>query len=105
VKYKVIWSYFAEMQLDAIFEYYSKQASIAVASNIICNIILKSERLSTSPYLGAIEELLSDRKTPYRFTLYKNYKIIYSVDEENKLIKIADIFDVRQNPIKLKRNK
>lgn len=71
---------------------------------MVRNIILKSERLSANPYLGAIEELLSDRKIPYRFTLYTNYKIIYSVDEENKLIKIADIFDTRQNPIKLNRN-
>ena len=34
-----------------------------------------------------------------------NYKIIYSVDIELKLIKVADVFDTRQNPIKIKRNK
>jgi mRNA-degrading endonuclease RelE of RelBE toxin-antitoxin system len=41
----------------------------------------------------------------YRYIVCGNYKIIYSVDIEEQLIKIADVFDTRQNPIKIKRNK
>lgn len=50
-----------------------------------------------------IEDLLIDRKDGYRYIVCGNYKIIYSVDIELKLIKIADVFDTRQNPIKIKR--
>jgi len=35
--------------------------------------------------------------------IYKKCQIIYSVDQENIFIKIADVFDTRQNPIKIHR--
>ena len=54
--------------------------------------------------LFQIEELLIDRKSVYRYIVCGNFKIIYSIDKELKLIKIADVFDTRQNPIKIKRN-
>lgn len=52
-----------------------------------------------------IEDLLIDREDDYRYIVCDNYKIIYSVDIELQLIKIADVFDTRQNPITIKRNK
>jgi hypothetical protein len=50
-----------------------------------------------------IEELLIDRQYAYRYIVCKNYKIIYSIDYTLQLIKIADVFDTRQNPTKIKR--
>jgi plasmid stabilization system protein ParE len=105
VEYKVIWSAFAETQLDEIYEYYSQKASIKVSVKIIRNLILRSEQLIKNPYAGVIEEFLENRNETYKYIIYTNYKIIYSVDKEQKLIKVADVFDTRQNPIKLKRNK
>ena len=52
-----------------------------------------------------IEDLLVDRDDTYRYIVCDNYKIIYSVNIALKLIKIADVFDTRQNPIKIKRTK
>ena len=52
-----------------------------------------------------IEDLLIDREDDYRYIVCDNYKIIYSIDIKLKHIKIADVFDNRQNPIKIKRNK
>jgi len=101
----VIWSAFAEQQIDDIFEYHKLNASLKVATEIVIGILQKTEILITNPDLGAPEELLSDRKEQYRFLVYTNYKIIYSVDEHNQLIKIADVFDTRQNPIKISRGK
>ena len=40
-----------------------------------------------------------------KYLVFKNYKLIYSADTENGFIKIADIFDTRQNPTKLQRTK
>tara|TARA_R110002020_G_scaffold47905_5_gene136870 strand:- start:7625 stop:7810 length:186 start_codon:yes stop_codon:yes gene_type:complete len=61
--------------------------------------------LIKTPQIGQEEELPIQREILYRYLVYKNYKLIYSVDTENGFIKIADVFDTRQNPPKLKRTK
>lgn len=65
-------------------------------------IISEPEKLIKAPFIGQEEELLKQRKIGYRYLVFKNYKLIYSVDTENGFIKIADVFDTRQNPPKLK---
>ena len=105
MEFKVIWSNFAEEKIDEIYEYYKLEASIRISKNLISNLVDATIILSNNPYVGQIEELLVERGEKYRYLLHKNYKIIYSVDINKGLIKIADIFDTRQNPIKIKRNK
>lgn len=105
MEFKIIWSKFAEKQLDTIFDYYKKKASVRVAKKLLKGIISEPDKLLKSPEIGQEEELLIDRAIDYRYLVFKNYKLIYSVDEENRFIKIADVFDTRQNPIKMKRNK
>ncbi|HHT9079002.1 TPA: type II toxin-antitoxin system RelE/ParE family toxin [Flavobacterium psychrophilum] len=105
MSYKVIWSNFAENELDKIFEYYIEQASLKVAKKIIKNILAEPKRLINNSEMFQTEELLIDREEIYRYIVCDDYKIIYSVDIKLKLIKIADVFDTRQNPIKIKRNK
>jgi len=61
--------------------------------------------LLKTPQIGQEEELLKQRDVNYRYLVFKNYKLIYSVDTENGFIKISDVFDTRQNPPKLKRKK
>ena len=43
--------------------------------------------------------------TNYFSVLSQNYKIIYWINEEKNRIEIVDIFDTRQNPLKIKREK
>jgi len=100
---RIIWSEFAETQLDDIFDYYKNKASSAIATKLIRGIINAPKKLLKAPFIGKEEELLKNRKDQYRFLVFKNYKLIYSVDQEESLIKIVDVFDARQNPIKLKR--
>ena len=102
---KIIWSEFAETQLDEIYEYYEKRASPRIAKKLLKGIINEPNKLIKTPQIGQEEELLKHRETEYRYLVYKNYKLIYSVDTENGFIKIADVFDTRQNPPKLKRTK
>lgn len=102
---EVVWSRFAETQLDKIFEYYTEEAGILIARKLLTSIILEADKLIEAPLIGQREEMLKDREIDYRYLLYKNYKLIYSVDHENHLIKIADVFDTRQNPPKIKRGK
>ena len=105
MKLKIIWSDYAETQLDKIFEYYAENASDRVAKNLIQKIIAEPNRLLESPNSSQIEGLLLDRENLYRYLICKNYKIIYSVDEKKHFIQIADVFDTRQNPEKIKRTK
>lgn len=105
MNFKIIWSDFSETQLDEIFEYYEKKASVRVATKIVTEIIEESEKLIKASFIGQEEELLKEREILYRYLVFKNYKLIYSVDEENEFIKIADVFDTRQNPPKMKRTK
>lgn len=76
-----------------------------VAGNLLNNLLKEPDTLIKNPFKVQIEPSLPDRKEIYRYLVYKSYKIIYSVDDEEKLIKIADIFDTRQNPVKITRKK
>jgi len=55
--------------------------------------------------IGQKEELLIERKEEFRYLVFKNYKIIYWFNIVKNRVEITDVFDARQNPIKLKRQK
>jgi len=100
VEFNIVWSEYAESEIDNIYDYYNHNASNKIASKIVVGIIKSVAILKTSPFIGKREELLADRKLEYRRLIHKNYKIIYTVDTKNKLIKVSDVFDMRQNPNK-----
>jgi toxin ParE1/3/4 len=105
MKLKIVWSEFAENELDKIFEYYNRTAGIKIAKKIIKEIISEPNILLNNSVLTQVESLLLDRENNYRYLICKNYKIIYCINEEKKLIQITDVFDTRQNPKKIKRTK
>lgn len=72
-----------------------------LAKKIIHSIIDKTKSLKNNPFIGQLEPLLNERTELYRYLVVSNYKLIYSVDENKALIKIADVFDTRQNPDKM----
>ncbi len=49
---KIIWSAFAESQLDEIYDYYEKKASSTVATKLVKDIIKEPKKLIKSPFLG-----------------------------------------------------
>ena len=102
-EFSVIWSELAENQIDLIYEYYLRTASEKVASKVVRGIILAPKKLITKPHIGQVEEYLKLRPIEYRYLTHKHYKLIYSIDEINGFIKIADVFDTRQYPKKMKR--
>lgn len=105
MKLKIVWSEFAENELDKIFEYYNQKAGSRIAKKIIKEIISEPNKLLKNTFISQIEDLLIDRETKYRYLTCNNYKIIYSINEEKNLIQISDVFDTRQNPVKIKRTK
>jgi len=59
--------------------------------------------LNKNPQIGQIEVLLKDRFQEFRYLIYKNYKIIYWINENKNRIEIVNVFDCRQNPIMIER--
>lgn len=105
MSFQIIWSEQAENELNKIFEYYCENASVRIATDLIKKILEEPDKLLFNPKIGQREELLLDRENEYRYLICKNYKLIYSVDAKRNFIMIADIFDARQNPVKIKRTK
>lgn len=102
---EIIWSAFAEEQLDKIYIYYLEKAGLKIALKLLKNILTTADILLINPHTGQKEDLLSDRIEEYRYLVYKNYKNIYSINSENKFIEIADVFNTLQNPVKITRKK
>lgn len=101
----IVWSHLAELQLEAIYDYYQHKAGTKTAKKLLKGIITSPNKLLKTPYIGQEEPFLVHREIKYRYLVHKNYKLIYSVYESNLYIKIADVFDTRQNPVKIERSK
>ena len=82
MNYKVVWSDFAEKQVDEIYKYYhSKTKSLNIANRIIARILIASDSLKYSPELGQREPALSNRKLEYRYIVESKYKLIYTIKQ------------------------
>ena len=98
---KVLWTETALNNLENIFEFYKYQESVPIARKLVKKIVQSTLHLQKFPYIGKKENLLAERKNEYRFIIEKHYKIIYWI--EDNYIKIAAVFDSRQNPEKIKQ--
>jgi toxin ParE1/3/4 len=99
---QVIWTNLAISELKNIFLYYRMVAGEKTADKIRKSILSATKPLIRQPFIGAIEENLSDLKQGHRYLVEAHYKIIYRVIDNH--IYITDIFDGRQNPTKMKKH-
>ena len=103
---KIYWTDFSKQELKEILYYYKVKANITVARNLVLGIINEVKILKNQPEMGQVEVLLENDNRDFRYLLYRNnYKIIYWLNVEQNRIEIFDVFDTRQNPIKINRNK
>jgi toxin ParE1/3/4 len=102
---KIYWTDFSENELQNIFSYYNEKASVRVAAEITEGIVNETEVLENNPYIGQIEDSLRDRTKEFRYLIYGNYKIIYWINLDKNQVEIWDIFDCRQELLKIKRTK
>ena len=58
----------------------------------------RNERLTRFPEMGAIDFRKSNEAITIRYLLEGHYKIFYSYEREDRMIKIRAIKDTRQNP-------
>jgi len=101
----VHWTDFAKTQLKNIFDYHHEKVSLKIARQIVKQIVEKTKELSDFPEIGAKEELLKDRPQNFRYLISTNYKVIYWLNKSKNRVEIMDVFDTRQNPIKITRGK
>ena len=98
---KVIISQFAEDSLKDIYSYYKENTSKSVASKIKKSIVSEIKKLPRFIRKNSKEEFLDKKKGEFRKCVAGNYKIIYSIIDEQTIL-ITDIFDSRQNPNKIR---
>jgi toxin ParE1/3/4 len=101
----IYWTDFSEKELQNIFSYYQEKANIRVATEITEGIVNETDILENNPYVGQIEESLIERTQEFRYLTYSNYKIIYWINLDKNQIEIWDVFDCRQELLKIKRTK
>jgi toxin ParE1/3/4 len=100
---KIIWSDFASETLQEIYKYHKEVAGETVAKRIKENIFQSSKQLISHPASGQIEKTLEQLGEGHRYLVNSNYKIVYKKIKEGILI--VDIFDTRQDPIKISNPK
>jgi len=100
---EIYWTAFSEKELEKIFDYYTERANLRVAKKITDGIFKARLKLMRQPEIGQLEEFLTKCKQGFRYLLHKNYKIIYWINKDKNWVEITDVFDTRQNPLKIKR--
>lgn len=93
----IFWDNQAKADLKLIFEFI-KLESLQGARNVINDIVAQSQNIHFAEQYQ-VDEILGE---PYRRMIVRDYKIIYKIHSETE-IRILQIFDSRQNPIKLKK--
>lgn len=96
--YRVFWSLAAELRLLRIHAYYADRAGIRVANKLMREVVNATVRLGRQPLIGQVEPLLEGMQTEYRYLVTGNYKMIYTVDDDLVEVRVADVFDCRQDP-------
>ena len=98
----VVWLQFAIDRLRHIYIYYTEKADRNTAQKIISEIVDATAILSEQPNMGVVEPLLVHHNQKFRYIIVKNYKIVYWLNVNQNRVEIANVFDVRQNPLRLK---
>ena len=101
----IIWGDFAKIEVKTIYSFLKKEATKEVAKKVIDCITQEVKILANQPFLGPIEKELTNRERAFRCLIYRKYKIIYWINPDQNQIEIWDVFDSRQEPLKIKRTK
>ncbi|MNQ81704.1 Plasmid stabilization system protein [compost metagenome] len=91
----ILWDSQAKADLKLIFEFI-KLKSPQGAKSVIRDIVVQSKNIHFVEQYQ-VDEFLGE---PYRRMIIRDYKIIYKIHSQTE-IRILQIFDTRQNPIKL----
>ena len=98
---KVRFTFNARRRMRHIEDYHAGRGSLKKGRKTVREILYRAGELEHNPELGPIEENLSHMKQGHRSLLVGTlYKIVYLIAAP--VILITDVFDVRQDPEKMK---
>ena len=101
---KIEWSRKAKDHLLEIFEYWEEKSGFEKADAVTDALVAKTNRLAQFPELGAIEKHELSAIITVRYLLESVYKIYYTYEVEQNLVKIRAIRDTRRNPDRLRNS-
>ncbi len=99
--YSVVWSERAYSTLRKIHDFI-EESSEKGAKKVVKDLIKHTQTLENLPRRNPIEPSLAEAPVEYRFLTKWNYKIIYTILEDDQIVLIILIFDTRRDPEKLK---
>lgn len=102
---KIYWTDLSKIEMKSIYFFLKRGGNKAIAKKITKEITAEIKLLINQPYLGKIEQLLVGSSKEFRSLIHNNYKILYWINLDKNQIEIWDIFDCRQEPLKIKRTK
>lgn len=104
-KYQIVWRTKArQLYIKHLSYAYQEFGAKAFYAWVDC-IREMEDRLQDYPRAYTKVPELSDMFNEYRgHIVMRNFKVIYTVDEKHRKVKIITIWDMRMNPVKLQRN-
>ena len=84
----------AQNELDAIIEYYERTGAAAFAELFEAKLIAKLRSLEAFPRMGRAVPEIEDEAI--REVFYRNYRIVYIVDESDSEVDVLTIFHSSQ---------
>ena len=84
----------AQNELDAIIEYYERVGAADFAEVFEEKVIAKVRSLERFPRLGRVVPEIRDEAI--REVLYRNYRIVYVVDQDDEVAEVLTIFHSSQ---------
>jgi plasmid stabilization system protein ParE len=102
---KIYWTDLSKIEMKSIYFFLKREGNKDIAKKITKEITAEIKLLINQPYIGKIEQLLVGSSKEFRSLIYNNYKILYWINLDKNQIEIWDIFDCRQEPLKIKRTK
>jgi toxin ParE1/3/4 len=95
---KIRWTEKASSNLYDIFDYIAKDSEV-YAAYFVKSLINTAKKIETFPLIGRnVPELTG---TNFRELIYKNYRIVYRILEENKGIEIIAVVHAARDMTKL----
>jgi len=99
--YTVVWTDKAYASLRQIHGFIAGSNPVN-ADDTVKELLLLSQTLTVMPRRYPIEPSLAEAEHEYRFLTKWNFKIIYTILPDDKMVLIVFAFDTRQDPQKLK---
>lgn len=99
--YQIIFMPVAMREISSIYNYitYELQAEIA-AKRLLQLFEIEISKLKYSPRMYRMIEKYDEVKRKYRRIIVRNYVILYTIDEENRIVYISHIYYGKSNYLK-----